>query len=92
MKFEWQFTKAPMADEVFYVFEGSGAYNLRKAIFSGSDVEDEARGRLIAAAPEMLEELQLLAKDLTSCVMTTYEHKTVERINKLIAKATGESK
>lgn len=93
MKFEWRFTKAAMADEVFYVWESRGFGDFRKkAIFSGSDAEDEARGRLIAAAPEMLDGLQMSLKELTGDNYLFKNAYLIEKLQVLIAKATGELK
>lgn len=57
---KWVFRAAPMADELFYVWEEG----CTACIWSGSDEGDEARGRLIAAAPDGL----TAAKDALSWI------------------------
>jgi hypothetical protein len=90
-------------DETGAIFIASGSGDnyrtLAEVINSDADVDAEANARLIAAAPELLEALELCrnrlnfwTSDIETCDLSSSDVLTLEQANSAIAKAKGDQK
>jgi len=65
--------------------------DMRVAVTLGSDKTAKANARLIAAAPDLLEALQVMVKQFTKVPSTYLDSKARGMAHAAIAKATGEA-